>query len=479
MKEQRMNFKLLVIVLLGLFALLALYGGYSITTYGTRWFANSKNPRVRAEKQNVIMGDILDRNGVVLATTSGGERVYQADTASRRAMVHLLGDSLGNVSNGVETFQASYLLGFQTSFAERILQTLRGETRRGDDLKLTVDSKLCTLAAGAFDANVKTAGKRGAAVVLNYQTGEVLVLVSRPSFDPHTVTQETKTDPAQPFWNRATQSAYAPGSTFKLVTAQSALANLPDAQTRAFTCTGVLPVLDQAITDFGRAVHGQLTLRDALAKSCNNVFASLALELGDDKLRKTAESFGFNDNFLFRDLVVENSVYPTAGRNQVEIAWSGVGQSQVAATPLHMAMVAACIANDGVMMEPRLILSAQSAGGIVRQSFSAKAYKKVMTAQEAAILKAYMAQVVKGGTGTAAQVSGVQICGKTGSAESALEGRDVTHGWFVGFIDDSRAPYALAVLVEDINPGDGGGSTAAPIAQKLFAYLYKTVTSSP
>ncbi|MBQ8537546.1 MAG: penicillin-binding protein 2 [Clostridia bacterium] len=471
MKEQRMNFKLLMVVLVGLFVLLAVYGGYSITTYGTRWFANSKNPRVRAEKQNAIMGDILDRNGVVLATTSDGERVYQADEASRRAMVHLLGDRLGNVSNGVETFQASYLLGFETSFAERLLQTLRGETRRGDNLTLTADSKLCTLAASAFDQNEKTAGKRGAAVVLNYKTGELLASVSLPNFDPNHITEETRNDLSRPFWNRATQSAYPPGSTFKIVTAQSALDNLTDAAAREFACTGALQVMDQVITDFGSAAHGSLSLEKAFVQSCNNVFASLALEIGDKKLRKTAEEFGFNDNFLFRDLVVENSVYPTENRNQVEIAWSGAGQSQVAATPLHMAMVAACIANNGVMMEPRLIYSAQSASGVQRQGYTSKVYKKVLTAQEAQVLTDYMAQVVASGTGSRAQVSGVRICGKTGSAESGLDGRDVTHGWFVGFMDDDRWPYAVAVLVEDIADGDGGGSTAAPIAQKIFSYL--------
>jgi len=471
MKEQRMNFKVLMVVLVGLFVLLAAYGGYSISTYGTRWFSSSKNPRVRAEKRNAVMGDVLDRNGVILATTADGKRVYQADEKSRKAMVHLLGDGMGNVSNGVETFQAGYLLGFETSFGEKLLETLRGETRRGDNLTLTVDAKLCTLAANAFEENEKTAGKRGAAVVLNYKTGEVLALVSLPNFDPLNITEETKNDAGRPFWNRATQSAYPPGSTFKIITTHSALKNLPDAQTRDFLCTGALGVMDQVITDFGGAAHGTLKLEKAFIQSCNNVYASLALEMGDKRLRKTAEDFGFNDNFLFRDLVVENSRYPTEKRNQVEIAWSGAGQSQVAATPLHMAMVAASIANDGVMMEPRLIYSAQSAGGVVRQEYTSKVYKKVMTAQEAQVLSDLMGKVVASGTGSRAQVAGVKVCGKTGSAESGMDGRDVTHGWFVGFMDDDRWPYACAVLVEDIAQGDGGGSTAAPIAQKLFSYL--------
>lgn len=152
MKQQRLKFKLLALILFGMFALLAVYGGYSISTYGNRWFASNKNPRVRTQKDNVIAGNVLDTNGIILATTVDGERVYQADEAARRAIVHLLGDSQGQVSNGVETFQTSYLYGFQTSLPELILSTFRGEERRGDDVTLTVDSRLCTEIAASFAA---------------------------------------------------------------------------------------------------------------------------------------------------------------------------------------------------------------------------------------------------------------------------------------------------------------------------------------
>lgn len=471
MKEQRMNFKLLTIILMLLFASLIVYGGYSILTYGNRWFASSTNTRVRQEKTNVIQGDIMDRNGIILATTNDGERVYQADTQSRKAMVHVLGDNLGHVSNGVETFQASYLLGFHSSLAERVMALLRGEVRHGDDLTLTVDSKLSTYISKTFNSLSSSSGKSGAVVVMNYKTGEVLSLLSFPNFDPHTITQAVKDDAEKPFWNRALQSNYPPGSTFKIITAASAIQNLPDIQNATLTCNGQLQVMDQLIHDAGKATHGKLTLQRAFIVSCNNSFASLAMELGDQKLRATAEQFGFNDNFLFQDLVVENSTYPTTNRNLVEIAWSGAGQSQVQATPLHMCMVAAAVANNGVMMEPRLILNAQGTGGVTRTQFTTKVYRKALTENAAATLKDYMGKVVQSGTGTRAQVSGLSICGKTGSAESAKDGQDVTHGWFVGFIDNDSLPYAVAVIVEDVNQGDGGGSAAAPIAQKIFEYM--------
>ena len=324
MKQQRLKFKLLALILFGMFALLALYGGYSITTYGNRWFASSKNPRVRSQKANVTAGNVLDTNGIILATTVDGERIYQADEAARRAVVHLLGDSQGQVSNGVETFQTSYLYGFQTSLPELVASLFTGAERRGDGVTLTIDSKLCTAIAASFAANEKTAGKKGAAVVMNYQTGAVLAMTSLPSFDPMSISEETLADAGQPFWNRATQSVYPPGSTFKVVTTTSALQNITDVRTATLTCTGTLPVDGQTIRDYGSAVHGELSLKRAFTLSCNNAFAQLALTLGDAKLRRTSEEFGFNDNFLsaiwwWRTAVIPQQTAPI-------LSWHGAAQ---------------------------------------------------------------------------------------------------------------------------------------------------------
>lgn len=469
MKQQRYLFKVLALIMFGLFLLLAVYGGYSIFTYGNRWFSYSRNPRVRAQKENVIAGDILDRNGVVLATTVDGKRTYQPDEAARRAVVHLLGDSQGQVSNGVETFQTRYLYGFEASLSERFNALLSGQPQRGDNVTLTIDSQLCTLIARSFAQH--NPGKNGAAVVMNYKTGELMASISLPNFDPQNISAATLADAGQPFWNRATQSVYPPGSSFKIITTSSALQNIPDITTMDILCTGGLSVMNQAIRDYGNAVHNKLTLREAFKKSCNNVFALTAITLGDEKLRKTAEDFGFNDNFLFRDLVVENSTYPTENRNQFELATTGIGQSALAATPMHMCMVAAAIANDGVMMEPRLLMNVRSATGTTRTTYQSKVYRTALPAEDAATLQAYMRDVVVSGTGTRAAVPGLTICGKTGSAESSLAGSDVTYGWFVGYIENPNLPYAVSILVESIEDGEGGGSTAAPVAADIFKYL--------
>ena len=472
MKQQRFRFKLIAMLLFGLFVLLAVYGAYSINTYGNRWFAYARNPRVREQKKNVIAGSILDRNGVVLAQTVNGERVYQADQAARMAVVHVLGDDEGQVSNGVEGFQTAYLYGFKASLAERLNALSAGEPRRGDDVQLTIDSQLCTAIPGFFASHSLTRGKNGAVVVLNYRTGEVVGEVSLPGFDP--MNHASVSADSEVYWNRATQSIYPPGSTFKVVTTVAALNHIPRVTEASIICTGGLDVDGQAIRDFGNAIHTSLTLKQAFVKSCNNAYALMALDMGDQALRKTAERFGFNDNFLFRDLVVENSVYPVGSRSSFEVAMSGFGQSSIGATPMHLCLIAAAVANDGVMMEPRLLRAVTTPAGNAREgaeAFSSRTYREALTEGQASLLQEYMRAVTTSGTGSRASVNGLTICGKTGSAETSRNGRDVTHGLYIGYIDNAQLPFAVCVVVEDIQDGEGGGSTAAVIAGDVFTYL--------
>ena len=475
MKQMRANIRRIAFLLIGLFALLGAYGAYSLLTYGNRWFASSSNTYVRQQKKNVIAGDILDVNGVVLATTEDEKRVYQQDALARSAVVHVLGDGQGNVNNGVEGFMAAYLYGFNMSLSERAAVFFSGGERLGDTVRLTIDSALCSYIAKTVKEN--TTLTSGAVVVMNYKTGAVLAEMSWPLFDPYEA-KNIADDPGKPYFNRATQGLYAPGSTFKIVTAAAALEN-PSMAGRSFQCTGLLAadanMAGRYITDAGTDLsknavvsHGQITLRNAFLKSCNNTFAQIALELGDQALKSKAQSFGFDDNFLFRDVVVENSSYPSANRTDWEIAWTGAGQSALLATPLHMCLIASAVANDGVMMEPRLILSVTASNGKQRLSFSEKAYRTVIKDQKTVeTIKDFMRGVVNetGGTGRAASTVGHTVYGKTGSAE--VDGQENTNAWFVGFSDNPDAPWAVAIVME--NAG-GGGSVAAPLAQKIFQY---------
>ena len=462
MKLLKQNIRLIALIVCALFISLIVYGAVSISTQGRRWFSSSANTYLRSKKGNITAGIITDRNNVLLASTNDqGKRVYSSDPDIRKAVLHVLGDDLNNIAYGAESFMANYLYAFNESYPELLAQALKGERRRGNGIRLTIDSALSKKAYSLFPK-----GKSGALIVMNYRSGEVLTMQSYPAYDPMNLSQSDKDNPLKPFWNRATMWTSAPGSVFKVVTLASALRNIPDVQNKMFECLGALSVEDTVITDARNARHNVLSLKQALSVSCNITFAQLALTLGDAALQKTAADFGIGDYFLFSDLVVQNSIYPAANRSNKELAWTGPGQSSLQLTPMHMALIASAIANDGMMMEPRLLLDVTDNAGASRYQFYGKEYRRAMGKEETDIIAEYMLEAVRSGTATSASVPGLKVAGKTGSAQ--IDGQTDTNAWFIGFIDDLIYPYAICVAIEDAG---SGGSVAAPIAGQLFKYL--------
>lgn len=462
MKKLRHNIKIIAALVTCMFIVLSVYFSYSVYFYGGRWFANSNNVRLNDQKQQIVAGDITDRAGLVLATTNNGERVYPRYNDLRRSVAHVVGDNGGIVANGAETFMAQYLLGFNASVVERVQQLFSPDTPRGDNVQLTIDAELC-----AYAADFLKRYQAGAIVVLNYETGEILCSTSYPSFDPRDVKATINSgEDNGAFVNRVTQGLYPPGSTFKIITMASALENITDVANQRYNCTGSLLVDRTTITEASAQVHGLLTMKDAFAQSCNAAFGSLALELGYTRMARTTSAFAFGDNFLFRDMVVYNSQYPTTNQSRDDLAWSGVGQGRVLVTPLHMAMIAGAVANDGVMMEPRMMQSATASNGTARALTGARSFKRACSPSTARILKEYMIACVQSGTGTQARISGQTVAGKTGSAEISDDKSVKTHAWFVGFVDGGEHPLAIAVVVEK---GGSGGSVAAPIAQRVLS----------
>ena len=468
MKLLRKNIGMIAAVMTILILSLIAYGTYSVSTQGNRWIASGANTYIRQMKRDVIAGDIYDRNGIVLATTDAeGKRIYQEDAGARRAVVHVIGDSANNDGYGVESFKYNYQNGFSASYFQKLAHALRGEKMHGSNVTLSIDSNLSNYVASIFPA-----GKKGAVVVMNYATGELMSLQSFPSFDPNNITENVKTDPLQPFWNNATRWTSAPGSTFKIITLAAALKNIPGAVDKSFECSGELPVMDSIVRDAGNASHGRLSLKRAFAQSCNVTFANIALQMGDERLKEAARLFGTGDYFLFQDIVVEDSAYPTAGRSDKELAWTGVGQSALQMTPLHMTMIAGSIAYDGVMMEPRILQRAVTGNGEITAQMTPKHYLQPLDKTTADLICDYMVEAVRSGTGSRANVSGHRIAGKTGTAE--IDGQEQSNAWFVGFIDEPQYPYAVCVVVME---GGGGGSVAAPIAGKIFSAITGASTS--
>lgn len=475
--------KTMLVVFILMFALLAAYLVYVIDAYGAYWFASPYNTRVTKQQSSVIAGTISDRLGVTLAQSDdAGARSYNANEATRRSCAHAVGDNNGQTL-GAQALFSKYLLGFEQNAGDRLSYLFSSQKRRGDDIALTLDSALNNYAYELLGGN------SGAIIMLNYKTGEVLAMTSSPSFDPELMEEYLSGQiemEAGSMVNRATMGRYTPGSTFKLITAVAALRYIPDAENRLFDCTGALAfdsysgqsvpfaqAVDGAgnvkagyalLKDHDNEEHGQITLSQALAYSCNHTFASIALELGADKLAAVAASLGVGEEYLFDELVAYSGSMENA-ETDFALAWSGVGQDKDIITPIQLCLITAGIANGGTVMEPKLCLSVKDKAGNVKKTLDSEEYKALFKGNEAEFLQNAMRQAVEYGTAQSAAVEGVTVCGKTGTAEVSSSGKYKPHAWFTGFVAEAEHPYAITVIIEN---GGGGGKVAAPIAAAVI-----------
>lgn len=435
----------------------------AVEVNGARWINRAYNTRISDARKTTVQGAIFDSEYVELAASGApGERHYIADAQTRRALSHTLGDQTNMSYTGVENFHASTLLGFTTTRTGYTLQRLAGYDPVGNDIVLTVNAALTRYIAQIFPQ-----GKSGAVAVINYKTGAILAMVSMPNFDPANMQAEV-IDTA--YYNRVLQKRYAPGSTFKIITLASALKHLPGAADDGFSCSGVWNYSSFALKCAGQTAHGQLTLMDAFAKSCNVTFGMLAYQLGAKALKETAAGFGFGDEFAFEDVILNESRLLGAGDGAADVIQAGIGQGTTEVTPLHMAMIAGAIANGGVMMEPKLIGEIRNPAGYVTRTLTPKPYKTAVDAATAETIARYMYEAVKSGTASRAAISGYKagyVCGKTGSAEWTNDKDAQTNAWYAGFLyGDEAHPYAIAIVVEQ---GGAGGTAAAPIASKALS----------
>lgn len=460
MKELRRNMRAVGSILLALFIGAGVWLGATVYKQGDSWASNAYNPRLAHTASE--RGDITDRNGVTLATTNAdGKRQYLDNEAARRALSQTVGDTAGMSGAGVESFFSSTLLDLSTSLTDRLSEAFNGAKHTGASIQITVDARLQAAVTQAFPS-----GYNGAVCILNYKTGEILAMVSMPNYDPLAVNQsrEGVTDTA--YLNRCLQGLYTPGSIFKIVTLASALDYDPNVLNQAFTCSGTWEYEGGSIVCMsGRTAHGDMNLERAFAKSCNVTFGKLAYQLGLNRLRETAETFGFNENFKFGDFAVYNSAFPRDVRNMNGLVWAGIGQGEVLVTPLHMAMITASVANGGTMMQPWLVKEIQTSLGQTVRKGSPQAYRQVMRADTAQTIARYMYETVRSGTASRAAISGYKVCGKTGSAETSDDKNKATNAWYTGFVYDDAHPYAISVVIEE---GGAGGQMAAELAARAL-----------
>jgi penicillin-binding protein A len=374
--------------------------------------------------------------------------------------------------------------------AELLPQTLTdlilGRPKQGATIVTTLVPEIQEAAAAAAQAEAGDV----AIAAIDPATGDVLALVSEPSYDPNLLASqdpkvvrdswdELNADPEKPLLSRASDELFPPGSTFKLVTASAALENGFGPESLWPNPNELdLPLTDATIENFGGSTcsgGSQITLADALRQSCNVVFGAVGLELGADRLAEQARAYGFTaeagEDLVPFDIPWSSGVFPAPetfeGRDPA-VAISAIGQQDVAANPLQMALVGAAIANDGVEMQPRLVTEARDPSGRVIAEFQPKEFSRPLSPENAAALTQMMVGVVASGTGTAAQIPGVTVAGKTGTAQHGED--ENPHAWFVCFAPAEAPEVAVAVIVLDggsLGSEATGGQVAAPIARAV------------
>jgi peptidoglycan glycosyltransferase len=381
-------------------------------------------------------------------------------------------------ASGIEKAENDVLSGDDARlFVRRLSDLVTGSSPQGGTVVLTIDPR-------AQDAAYQgLAGKAGAVVALDPHTGAILALATSPSYDPtglssHDTKQIRSTytqllqDPGSPLLDRAISQTYPPGSTFKLVTSAAALSSgkyTPDSTIPA-PPELKLPLTTATIKNFGGETCGNGstdTIADALRISCNTAFANLGMTLGADALRAQAEKFGINSSFTI-PMKTATSVFPSQ-LNAPQTAQSAIGQFDVRMTPLQMAMVAAAIGNNGVVMKPYLVKEIQAPDLSVLSETQPEKLSTAVTPQVASQLTSMMELVVAQGTGTSAQLPGITVAGKTGTAQHAKG--QAPHAWFVCFAPAQDPKIAVAVLVEDgggLGSDATGAKVAAPIAKAVM-----------
>ncbi len=427
---------------------------------------SSYNKRLQIESSKIIRGSILDRSGVVLATVSVENGIKKRVYPFKNLYTHIIGyDSPTYGKTLLESKYNDVLLGKSAlAFISEVENIMTDEAKRGYTLNLTLDNLLQMKSRSFLGKN------HGAIIAINPKTGEILTMVSTPDFDTNEDALENDwldltENENSPFLPRATMGLYPPGSTFKVITTLAAIENgLKDTR---FEDKGSVVIDGKTFSNYGGKAHGELDLTKALTYSSNVYFAQLSELIGAKVLTSMAGKFGISRNFDF-DISLTQSRIGTADMGKTELAATAIGQGKLMVTPLQMAMVASGIANHGNLMKPFVVGSISDSNGKVLKTMLPESLYTFTDTTSAQLLTDMMVHVVKTGTGKKAQIPGISVAGKTGTAENEKSrlGQGYDHAWFIGFAPAEDPQIAVAVILE--YQGKGGGQAAAPIAKKVM-----------
>lgn len=413
---------------------------------GAQWASFYGNQHVYTNGR-IASGSIQDRNGTTLFDCAEGQ--YSDDKTTRISTLHAIGDKQGNINTGAKNLFADQLVGFSL---------ITGTSGTGNTIKLTLDANLNNAAYQAM------AGRKGVAALYNYETGEVLCMLSTPSFDPADDAEAAKVAAGDSnydgaYLNRFLSGTYTPGSTFKLVTAAAALETLHNEDSFSYTCTGSLTLNGEKITC--PSVHGTQDFATALANSCNGAFATLATQVGGKTLEKYAKEAGLTSKVNVNGLNTAAGSF-TAGTSDNDVGWSGVGQYKDLVNPCAELTLMGCIAQGGSAATPRLLKSVTSSKGLPVAHVTTETSKIGWKAVTCDKIRTLMHNNVTSNYSKNLDFGGLNVCAKSGTAEV---GTSKPHAWFVGFVEDSAYPYAFVVVVEN---GGWGSSVAGGVAASLL-----------
>lgn len=415
------------------------------------WVAQPYNAHISGSGGLEQAGKILDRNGKVLAQTVEGERVYNENETVRRALLHTVGDNSLNISTAVQSKYRSVLTGYSLIWGLNMPQSMR----ISHDITLTVDADTCTAAYNVLQSY----GKKGACVVYNYKTGEVICSVSTYGYDPQAppeITEDNESEYEGVYLDNVISSTYTPGSIFKIVTVAAAIENIPDLYSRTWHCEGSEEIGGNDVTCV--EVHGDIDIKQAMAKSCNIVFAELAVELGAEKLTAMAEKMGINMSFDFDDVSTAEGVFDVSKATTNELGWSGIGQYNDKVNPMQMAIICGAIANGGTAVGPTYI---KGGTGDLLSLIGLKGNKTydLLNSSTAARLDEMMRYTITDYYGDTL-FGNLSVCAKTGTAEVGEE--KAPNAWMVGYSQDEDCPLSFACVVEDAG---FGFEYAGPVAE--------------
>lgn len=426
--------------------------------------ANAANSRLDKYAADVIRGDVVTSDGKTVATNNGESRYYPYDNL----FAHVVGYSKYTKA-GIELVGNYYLSDSHANVVERFINTLREEKNEGDTVVATLNYDLQRTAYDALGS------ANGAVVVMEPDTGKILAMVSKPDFNPNNIDEvwkeaNSENSNSSVLLNRATQGLYPPGSSFKVLTTLSYMRQKPGKyDDYSYNCASEEQIFNGvSVHCYGRKVHGEEDLSEALANSCNQAYADIGTQLNVNKWRDTLESFLFNKSLPYMDASAASRFVLDGKSDKGYIPQTAFGQGDTLITPLHNAMIMSTIANGGLMMKPYLIDSIENYKGTRIKKFSPDSYDTLMSADEVDVLTSYLRKVVTEGT-AAPYFAGAayEAAGKTGTAEYANGNHD--YSWFVGFSNVEVPDIVVSVIVEE---SDVNGVKASAVARSIFDRYY-------